>query len=126
MPVVNKHTRGGWVIAHFVASGAVYLNSANALLGANSKGETVTKMNIVSAEWSVGNNAHWTVSRGANTILNLTDGQHVFDMSDSRQLDNLGGNPTANVVVTKVGSGPGTLILKLHKQVQITGNGSQY
>lgn len=126
MPVVNKHTRGGWVIAHFVASGAVYLNSANPLLGVNSAGETVNRMNIVSAEWSIGNNAHWTVSRGANTILNLTDGQHVFDMSDSRQLDNLGGNPTANLVVTKVGSGPGTLILKLHKQVQITGNGSQY
>jgi hypothetical protein len=126
MPIVNKQQRGGWVIAHFTGSGAIYCNSANPLLGANSARETVGGMNIVSAEWSIGNNAHWVVSRGANTILNLTDGQHVFDMTDGRILDGLGGNPQANVVVTKTGSGPGTLILKLHKRVTITGSGPQY
>jgi secreted protein with Ig-like and vWFA domain len=82
-------------------------------------------LNIVSAEWSIGNNAYWEVKRGSNTVLLLTDGQHVFDMSDSRLIDNGEAEATSNVVITKVGSGPGTLILKLHKTTSITG-GSIY
>lgn len=123
--IVNKHVKGGWIIAKFNASGFIKPNHSNPLIGANSAGETVEAMNIISAEWSIGNNAHWTVARGANTVLILTDGQHCFDLSDSRVLDGLGGDPQANVVVTKVGSGPGTLILKLHKKTAISG-GSQY
>jgi hypothetical protein len=123
--VINKHVKGGWCIAKFHSSGAIFLNSANALLGANSAGETVTRMNIISAEWSAGNGAYWVVKRGANTVLTLSEGQDVFDFSDSRLIDNYGGEPQANVVVTKVGSGPTTLILKLHKTSSIAG-GSQY
>jgi len=125
MTIKNKQARGGWVVASFIAPGAIYCNSANPLLGANSAKETVNGMNIVSVEWSIGNNAYWTISRGANTLFHLTDGQHCFDMSDSRILDNLGGNPQANLVVTKTGTGTGTLIIKLHKRVTITG-GTQY
>jgi hypothetical protein len=123
--VVNKHVKGGWVIAKFHSSGAVYLNNSNGLLGVNSSGETVTRMNIVSAEWSIGNNAYWTVQRGANTVLVLSDGQHVMDFSDSRLIDNYGGEPQANLVVTKTGSGPSTLVLKIHKTSSISG-GSEY
>jgi hypothetical protein len=123
--VVNKHVKGGWVIAKFHSSGAVYLNNSNGLLGVNSSDETVTRMNIVSAEWSIGNNAYWTVQRGANTVLVLSDGQHVMDFSDSRLIDNYGGEPQANLVVTKTGSGPSTLVLKIHKTSSISG-GSEY
>ena len=124
--VVNKHVKGGWVIVKFSNGGGfVNLNHVNPLIGANSAGETVTRLNIISAEWSIGNNAYWVVKRGANTVLNLTDGQHCFDFSDSRLVDNYGGEPQANVVVTKIGSGPGTITLKLHKVATIAG-GSQY
>jgi len=123
--IVNKHVKGGWVVAKFHSTGAVYLNNSNVLLGANSAGETVTRMNIISAEWSIGNNAYWTVQRGANTVLVLSDGQHYMDFSDSRLIDNYGGEPQANVVITKTGSGPSTLVLKLHKVATITG-GSTY
>jgi len=125
--IVNKHSKGGWIIAKFNADGFINLNHPTATIGANSAGETVTRLNIVSAEWSIGgaNNAYWEVKRGANTILVLTSGQHVFDLSDSRLLDNGNAEATSNVVVTKVGSGPGTLILKMHKTVSITG-GSEY
>jgi hypothetical protein len=123
--IVNKQVKGGWCVAKFHSTGAVYLNSANPLLGANSAGETVTRMNIVSAEWSIGNNAYWTVKRGANTVLVLSDGQHYMDFSDSRLIDNYGGEPQANVVITKTGSGPSTLVLKLHKTSSISG-GSGY
>ena len=123
--IVNKHNKGGWVIAKFNATGFIKRNHATATIGANSAGETVTRLNIVSAEWSCGNNVHWVVARGANTVLLLTDGQHVMDLSDSRLIDNGDAEATSNVVVTKVGTGPATLILKLHKTVSITG-GSEY
>ena len=123
--IVNKHVKGGWFIAKFNTSGFIKRNHATATIGANSAGENVTRMNIVSAEWSIGNNAYCQVQRGANTILLLTDGQHVFDMSDSRLIDNGDAEATSNVVVTKVGSGPATLILKMHKTVSISG-GSGY
>jgi hypothetical protein len=123
--IVNKQVRGGWCIAKFHSGGFINLNHATSNLGANSAGETVTSMNIVSAEWSIGNNAFWTIKRGANTVLVLSDGQHVFDMSDSRLIDMEGGNPSANIVVTKSGAGPSTLILKLHKITSIAG-GSKY
>jgi hypothetical protein len=123
--IVNRHVKGGWFIAKFHSDGYVSLNSAAPERGANSAGEVVRSMNIVSAEWSIGNNAFWTVKRGANTVLVLSDGQHVFDMSDSRLIDMEGGNPSANIVITKTGSGPSTLILKVHKTTAITG-GSGY
>ena len=121
-----KQTRGGYIVAKFNGPGFMKLNHSNPLIGANSAGETVQEMNILSAEWSIGNNAYWQVQRGANTVLLLTDGQHSFDFSDGRRVDGLGGEPVANVVISKIGSGPGTLILKLHKRVAITPNGSTY
>lgn len=124
--ISNKGTKGGYVTAVFTGPGAVYLNSLNPLIGANSAGETVTGMNIISAEWSIGNNANWAVSRGANNVLNLAAGQHYIDLSDGRMIDLLGGNAQANVVVTKNGASPGTLILKLHKKSSITPSGSTY
>jgi hypothetical protein len=123
--IVNKHVKGGWFIAKFNKDGFIKRNHVTATIGANSAGETVTRMNIVSAEWSCGNNVHWVVQRGSNTVLLLTDGQHVMDFSDSRLIDNGDAEATSNVVVTKVGSGPATLILKMHKTTSISG-GSQY
>ena len=123
--IVNKQNKGGWVIAKFNASGTINLNDATATVGANSAGEVVTRLNIISAEWSVGNNAWWNIKRGSNTVLNLTEGQHVFDLSDSRLIDNGDAESTSPIVITKNGSGPATLILKLHKTVAITG-GSEY
>ena len=114
--IAAKGTKGGFVVAKFNNTGFINLNHPNSLIGANSAGETVTRMNIWSVEWSCANGAYWTIRRGANTIFVLGDGQHVMDMSDARMLDNLGGDPTSNVVVTKTGAGPTTLILKLHKQ----------
>jgi hypothetical protein len=83
-------------------------------------------MNIISAEVNCGgaNNIYFTIKRGANTVLVLS-GQDYFDLSDSRIIDNMGGEPQANVVVTKTGAGPSTLILKLHKVSAIAG-GSSY
>ena len=93
--IVNKHVKGGWFIAKYNASGFIKRNHATATIGANSAGESVTRMNI------------------------------VMDFSDSRLIDNGDAEATSNVVITKVGSGPCTLILKLHKTTSISG-GSAY
>lgn len=122
--IVLKGLKGGVVLAKFHGSGFIALNHATASIGANSAGETVQEMHITSAMWSCGNSAYWTVARGANTVLLLNETEN-FDLTDGSIIDNIGGEGQSNVVVTKVGSGPVTLILKLHKRVAITG-GSAY
>jgi len=130
--IMNKHNKGGWVIAKFHNSGGIKLNAIDAttngtpVWGANSAGETVRSMNIISADVNCGgaNSVYFEVKRGASMALVLS-GQSYHDLSDSRLIDNTTAMATSNVTVTKVGTGPATLILKLHKVVSITG-GSSY
>jgi hypothetical protein len=122
--IVNKHQKAGWVVAKFHDSGFVTLNNANTVIGANTAGETVRALNIISAAWTVSNGT-FTVARGTNTALILTEGQHDFALEDGRLIDNVGGDPQSNVVVTLSAGATGTLILKLHKRSEIAG-GSIY
>ena len=124
--IVAKQSKGGFVIAKFTSSGFIKLNHVTANIGANTVGETVQSMNIISMQVSVGgaNSCYFTIYRGANTICTMT-GQDYWDLSDGRMLDTEGGNPTANVVVVKTGTGPSCLIVKLHKISAVAG-GSTY
>ena len=130
--IMNKQTKGGWIIAKFHNSGGIKLNAIDAttngtpVWGANSVGETVRSMNIISAQINSGgaNGIYFTIARGASNVLVLS-GQDYIDLSDSRLIDNTTAMASSNVTVTKVGTGPATLILKLHKTVSITG-GSAY
>lgn len=124
--IVAKQSKGGFVIAKFTSGGFIKPNHSTATIGANTVNETVQSMNIISMQVNVGgaNSCYFTVYRGANTICTLT-GQDYMDLSDGRMLDTEGGNPTANVVVVKSGTGPSTLIMKLHKISAISG-GSVY
>jgi hypothetical protein len=130
--IMNKHTKGGWLIAKFHNSGGIKLNAIDAttngtpVWGANSVGETVRSMNIISAQINSGgaNGIYFTIARGASNVLVLS-GQDYIDLSDSRLIDNTTAMASSNVTVTKVGTGPATLILKLHKTVSVTG-GSAY
>jgi hypothetical protein len=131
--IMNKHNKGGWFIAKFHNSGGIKLNAVNTssgggvpVWGANSAGETVKSMNIISAQINAGgaNGVYFDIKRGDSTVLQLS-GQDYIDLSDSRLVDNTTAMASSNVTVTKVGTGPATLILKLHKVVTITG-GSVY
>lgn len=120
--VINKGTKGGYAICKFHAGGFVKPNHSSATIGCNSGGETVNTLSIAAVKVSVANGAFFTVKRGANTVLVLGDSGE-FDLMDFGQIDSF--ELTANVVVTKTGSGPSTLLMKLRKGVSITG-GSQY
>jgi hypothetical protein len=130
--IMNKHTKGGWIIAKFHNSGGIKLNAIDAttngtpVWGANSAGETVQSLNIISAQVNTGgaNNVQFEIKRGASMALVLS-GQDYIDLSDSRLIDNTTAMSTSNVTITKINTGPATLILKLHKVVAITG-GSRY
>lgn len=114
--IVNKGNLGGYVTAKFHGDGAIHLNLDSATTGANSLGETVHAMHISKVLWSCANGTYFTVSRGANTMLVLGEqGDHDYQGSGI-VLDSLGGNPQANVVVSKTGSGPSTLVIKMHKK----------
>lgn len=116
---VTRRDRGNrYVVAEFFASGEVQLNTSTSENAANAAGgETVSSMNIVEAFWSTGNGAYFTVQRGANVIAQFTgSGFHDYQ-GNGLQIDNEGGNPESNTVVTKTGAGPSMLILKYHKTV---------
>jgi hypothetical protein len=129
--IMNKHTKGGWLIAKFHNTGGIKLNAVNTtagipVWGANSGGEVVQSLNIISAQINTGgaNGVYFDIKRGDSTVL-LLSGQDYVDLSDSRLVDNTTAMATSNVTITKVGTGPATLILKLHKVVAVAG-GSKY
>lgn len=124
--IVAKQSKGGFVVAKFTSGGFIKPNHVTATIGANTAGETVQSMSIISMQIATGgaNSCYFEIRRGANTICALS-GNDYLDLSDGRMLDTEGGNPQANLVVTKVGTGPSTLIVKLHKISAVSG-GSTY
>ena len=124
MPITNRNRRGGYITASFFSDGFISINSTNGAVAANTAGETVQSMLITSIEVNAGNNTFFTVRRGANTVF-VGSGSASHDFSDGRAIDNFGGCPQANVVVTKTGTGPSFILIKLHKTSAIAG-GSQY
>lgn len=122
--VTVKTIKGGFVTINVGSGGAFYLNNSNSVISANGPGETVQAMHIVNMRCSTGNGAFYTVRRGANVVAVLS-GNDGWDLMDGMLIDNLGGEPQANVVVTKTGDGPSTLLIKLHKRSAVSG-GSIY
>lgn len=124
--IVLKSIKGGFVIAKFISGGFIKTNHVTTTIGANSAGESVQEMfiNSIQVNTSGANSVYFTILRGANTV-GAFGGQDYIDLSDGRLLDAEGGNPSANLVVTKTGTGPSTLILKIHKRSAISG-GSSY
>ena len=122
--VTVKGLKGGYVTINIGSGGAFFLHTTTANKGANGPGETVQAMNIVDIKFSTSNGAFYTVQRGANVVAVLS-GNDNWALNDGMLIDNLGGEPQANVVVTKTGAGPSTLLMKLHKRSAVTG-GSIY
>jgi len=124
--VVNKGNKGGYVTGIFSAGGSIQLNSSNAVVAANSAGETVQEMFISVVSWSTANAVTFNIKRGANTVLNLGGtSAGTFDFQGSGIGLETGGEAAANVVVTRSGTGPASLVIKLHKRPAIVG-GSIY
>jgi hypothetical protein len=122
--ITNKSIKNGYVTINVGSGGAFYLNNSGAGLGANGPGEVVQTMNIVDIKYSIANNAFYTIRRGANTVAVLA-GTDNWALNDGMLIDTQGGEPSANVVVTKTGAGPSTMIIKLHKRSAVAG-GSIY
>lgn len=113
--IVNKQN-GGYIVTRFTGPGYILKNHPTFHIGANSAGEVVESFNIISIDWSIGNNAYWTIQFGANTVCNLTEGQHYYDLSDGKNLL-LPSESQTGITVTKNGQGPGTLIMKIRKNL---------
>jgi hypothetical protein len=122
--VVNKGIKGGYVTGIFSAGGYIALNSSNVVVAANSAGETVQEMAISVVSWAAANGVTFNIKRGANNVLNL-ELNGTMDFQASGIGLETGGEAAANVVVTRAGTGPASLVIKLHKRPAITG-GSSY
>ena len=122
--VTNKSIKNGYVTINVGSGGSFFLNNSGAGIGANGPGEIVQTMNIVDIKFSAANGAFYTIKRGANTVAVLA-GNDNWALNDGMLIDTAGGEPSANVVVTKTGAGPSTLLIKLHKRSAVAG-GSIY
>lgn len=122
--VVSKGIKGGYVVGNFSGGGAIQLNSSNAVVAANSAGEIVQEMYISVVSWTTSNGVTYNIKRGANNVLNLSVAG-TFDFQAAGIGIETGGEASSNVVVTKSGAGPSSLVIKLHKRPAITG-GSSY
>ncbi len=122
--VVNKGIKGGYVTGNFSAGGYIALNSSNAVVAANSAGETVQEMAISVVSWAAANGVTFNIKRGANNVLNLALNGTMDFQAAGIGLET-GGEAAANVVVTRAGTGPASLVIKLHKRPVIAG-GSSY
>jgi hypothetical protein len=122
--IINKGTKGGYVTGNFAAGGYISLNSSNPVVGANSAGETVNEMFISNMVWSCANNVTFKVQRGANTVFNAA-GTGEFHATTYGVFLETGSESSANCVVVRSGSGPASIVIKLHKRTSITG-GSTY
>ena len=121
--VLNKGLKGGYVVASFSAGAYIPLNSATAARSANSAGETFTEMVISQVYWGIGgaNNVAFTIKRGANTVLiDSGPGSGEYDFQGSGVILETGGEAAANCVVTRSGTGPATVVIKLHKRSTFT------
>lgn len=74
-------------------------------------GEVVHGLQISSLEWTT-TGGSITVSRGANVLFVLTEGQHFFDLAGRGAA--VGVDANANLVITFAGTG--TLILEASKR----------
>lgn len=113
MPItVNKLHE---ITGRYLANGYILLNGGES--NANQAGETVNTLYITNVMWSCGgaNSPYWEINRGANTILNLC-GSGVHNYADESMRLELGGDGAANVQISKIGTGPTTLVIQLSKQ----------
>lgn len=122
--ITSKSIKNGYVTINVGSGGSFFLNTSTANKGANGPGEVVQTMNIVDIKYATANGVYYTIQRGGNTVAVLS-GNDNWALNDGMLIDNLGGEPSANVVVTKTGAGPSTMIIKLHKRSAVTG-GSIY
>lgn len=121
--VVNKGLKGGYVTAVFSAGGFITPNINQVAKAANTVGEVVNEMFISDVSWNIGgaNNASFTISRGANTVLIVSGpGSGRFDFQGAGITLETGGESAANCVVTRSGTGAASVVIQLHKRSTFT------
>ena len=127
-PVVSRGTKGGYLIVRTDKSGFIAANTTQ-IVGANTSGEVVTGMTLSSIYFgATGANVAlmgWTIARGANTILQVSGTGFQKFQEDAIVLESTA-DAAANVVFTKVGAGPASLVLKFHKSGYKIAGGSSY
>ena len=114
--IKGTNTSGsGYVTIHTDQTASLDLNrpSAGVHLAANAIGETVQALHVSKVICSA-NGCGFDLFRGANLIGSFT-GVNTTDYQEENVRLEAGGDAQANLVITKVGVGNGTVTVKLHK-----------
>ena len=117
MPItVNQKRPSGYVVLRATGNdGLLRVDAGGSVSGANATAsETVSKMSIVTAMWSISGTNTFTVNRGSNTVAVFGgSGSHDYQ-GEGLRLEEDDAQLSSNVDITLSG-GSGTLLLKLHK-----------
>ena len=113
--VQNKQARStttGYVVIHGVANATYIVVGNNSVSNVATGDEVVTSASIAQVWWGVSNGGYCTVSRGANTVLVLTESGSMNFVDDHIPF---GIDSTANVGFT-INGGVGFVMVEMQKQ----------
>lgn len=109
---LGQSSSAGFAV-HVTANDTIVVAGASGVSNIALTGETVTSAHISQVWWSSSNSSYWTVKRGANTVLVLTETGYLDFAGNGLGLQI---DQAANLVITLTGSGVGFLALEGQKK----------
>lgn len=109
---LGQSSSAGFAV-HVTANATVIVSGNNSVSNIALAGETVTSAHISQVWWSSSNSSYWTVKRGANTVLVLTETGYLDFAGNGLGLQI---DQTANIVFELTGSGVGFVALEGQKK----------
>lgn len=109
MAVLNNKA-GGSALIHLTVSNTLIVVGNNSVSNLALTTETVSSATIKKVWWGASNSSYWTVARGSNTVLVLTESGQLDFSSDVLTKDS-----AANLVFTLVGTGVGFIAAEVKK-----------
>lgn len=109
---VNINRKNTSAVIHLTANASITVAGNSAVSGIATGNEVLTGCTITQVFCGAGNGAHWTVKRGANTLLVL-DSTGYFDYAGSGMALNI--DPGATIEATLNGGTDGYLLIEVQK-----------
>lgn len=98
---------------HVTANDTIVVSGNSSVSNIALTGETIAAAHISQVWWGSSNSSYWTIKRGSNTILVLSETGYLDFAGNGLGLQI---DQTANIVITLTGSGDGHLALEGQKK----------
>lgn len=98
---------------HVTANASIVVSGNSSVSNIALSGEVVNSAHISQVWWGSSNSSYWTVKRGSNTVIVLTETGYMDFAGNGLGLQQ---DQTANIEITLTGSGVGFLALEGQKK----------